>query len=69
MDVVCLDFTFYTVFHYILLEKLAANGLDRCTVQWMKKWKDKWGQRVTVNSVQSSWQPVNNDITQDLVLG
>lgn len=29
-----------TVYHSILLEKLAAYGLDRCTVCWMKNWLD-----------------------------
>ncbi|KAF1443079.1 hypothetical protein FQV21_0001647, partial [Spheniscus demersus] len=36
VDVVCLDFSkaFDTVSHSILLEKLAAHGLDRCTLRW-----------------------------------
>ncbi|KAJ7423551.1 rna-directed dna polymerase from mobile element jockey-like [Pitangus sulphuratus] len=39
VDVAYLDFSkaFDTVSHSILLEKLAAHGLDRCTVHWVKK--------------------------------
>jgi len=42
VDVVCLIFSkaFDTVSHSILLEKLAARGLDRCTLHWVKKWLD-----------------------------
>jgi len=40
MDVVYLDFSkaFETVPHSILLEKLAARGLDGCMLCWIKKW-------------------------------
>ncbi|GAB0182690.1 mitochondrial enolase superfamily member 1 [Grus japonensis] len=36
VDVVYLDFSkaFHTISHSILLEKLAARGLDRCTLHW-----------------------------------
>ncbi|PKU35456.1 rna-directed dna polymerase from mobile element jockey-like [Limosa lapponica baueri] len=39
VDVVYLDLSkaFDTVSHSILLEKLAAHGLDECTVHWVKK--------------------------------
>jgi len=38
VDVVCLDFSkaFDTVPHNILVEKLAAHGLDGCTLCWIK---------------------------------
>ncbi|GAB0209005.1 mitochondrial enolase superfamily member 1 [Grus japonensis] len=38
VDVVYLDFSkaFDTISHSILLEKLAAHGLDRCTLHWVK---------------------------------
>ena len=38
VDVVYLDFSkaFDTVSHNILLEKLAAHGLDKCTLCWAK---------------------------------
>ena len=39
VDVIFLDFSkaFDTVSHGILLEKLAAHGLDKCTLCWVKK--------------------------------
>ena len=42
VHVVYLDFSkaFDTVSHSILLEKLAARGLDRCTLRWVKNWLD-----------------------------
>ncbi|KAK4822159.1 hypothetical protein QYF61_010420 [Mycteria americana] len=58
VDVVYLDFSkaFDTVAHSILLEKLAAHGLDGCTLHWVKNWLDGRAQRVVVNGVYSSWQ-------------
>ncbi|GAB0203637.1 hypothetical protein GRJ2_002829300 [Grus japonensis] len=40
VDVIYLDFSkaFDTVSHSILLEKLVAHGLDRCTLRWVKNW-------------------------------
>jgi len=42
VDVVYLDFSkaFDTVPRSILLEKLAAHGLDECTLHWIKNWLD-----------------------------
>ncbi|KAK4823577.1 LOW QUALITY PROTEIN: hypothetical protein QYF61_003581 [Mycteria americana] len=62
VDVVYLDFSkaFDTVSHSILLEKLAARGLDGCTLRWVKNWLDGWAQRVVMNGVYSSWQPVTS---------
>ena len=43
VDVIYLDFSkaFDTFSHSILLEKLAAHGLDKCTLHWVKK-KAEW---------------------------
>ncbi|XP_017929989.1 protein Wnt-4-like [Manacus vitellinus] len=42
VDVVYPDFSkaFDTVSHSILLEELAAHGLDGCTLSWVKNWLD-----------------------------
>ncbi|KAK4807004.1 LOW QUALITY PROTEIN: hypothetical protein QYF61_000333 [Mycteria americana] len=66
VDVVYLGFSkaFDTVSHSILLEKLAAHGLDGCTLLWVKNWLDGRAQRVVVNGVKS----ITSGVTQGSVL-
>ena len=47
MDVIYLDFSeaFDTVFHTVLLEKLAARGLGGCTLCWVENRLRGWTQR------------------------
>ena len=57
VDVVYLDFSkaFDTVSHRLLLGKLAACGLDRYTLLWIRNWLEGHAQWVVVNGVKSSW--------------
>ncbi|KAJ7422831.1 RNA-directed DNA polymerase from mobile element jockey-like [Pitangus sulphuratus] len=71
VDVVYLDFSkaFDTVSHSICLKKLAAHGLDRGTLCWVKSWLEDRAQRVLVNRAASNWQLVTNGVLQGSVLG
>ncbi|PKU44787.1 reverse hypothetical protein [Limosa lapponica baueri] len=62
VDVAYLDFSkaFDTVSHSILLEKLAAHGLDGNTLRWVKNWLEGQAQRVVVNGIKSSCIFIND---------
>ena len=57
VDIVYTDFSkaFDTASYSILWEKLAAHGLDRYILCWVKSWLEVWAQRVVVNGIKSSW--------------
>lgn len=68
-DIVYLDFSEVFASFLYLLEKLAAHGLDSCTICWVKNWLDGQVQRVTVNRAQSSWSLVISGVPHERALG
>jgi len=53
VDIVYLDSK-----HSVLLEKLAAHGLGRYTLVWVKNWLDGQSQSVVINRVTCNWSCV-----------
>ncbi|RMC05516.1 hypothetical protein DUI87_18710 [Hirundo rustica rustica] len=67
VNVVYLNFSkaFNTVCHGIILKKLAARGLDRGTLHWVKNWLDCWAQKVVVDGAASSWHLATSGVPQE----
>ena len=66
VGVIYLDFSkaFDTVAHSLLLEKLAAHGLDGHALHWAKNWLAGQAQRVVVKGVKSSLWLVTSGVPQ-----